>query len=377
MNIIIIGSAHPLRGGLATYNERLAKAFTEQQHTVTIYSFSLQYPRMLFPGKTQFTDGAPPEGINIKTCVNSINPFNWLKIGRELRRQKPDLVIFKYWMPFMAPCFGTIGRIIKKNKHTKIISIIDNIIPHEKRPGDRQLSSYFVKMVDGFIVMSQAVLTDLNSFDKIKPKLYSPHPLFDSFGEPMDLIAAKSKLQLSIAFDYMLFFGFIRDYKGLDLLIEAFADERFRALPVKLIIAGEYYNDQAKYTELIQRHQLEDYIIIKNDFIPNSDVANYFCAADIIVQPYKEATQSGVTQIAYHFNKPMLVTNVGGLPEMVPHGKVGYVVEPKPAAIAEALLDFYIHKKAARFIPDILIEKKKYAWEVMVKNVLGIYNSIT
>lgn len=375
--VVIIGAAYPLRGGLATYNERLAKAFLDEGDDVSIYTFSLQYPGFLFPGKTQYSEGPPPENLNINTCINSINPLNWIKAGRQLKKQKPDLVIIKFWLPFMAPCFGTIARIIKSNHHTKVISIIDNIIPHEKRPGDRFLADYFVKSTDAFITMSRSVLKDMETFDRYKPKLYCPHPLYDNFGAIISKNEAKRYLQLDEKFSYLLFFGFIRNYKGLDWLIEAFADERFRRLPVKLIIAGEYYTDPKPYLALIHKHKLEEHIIHKNDFIPDSEVGNYFCAADIIVQPYKDATQSGVTQIAYHFNKPMLVTNVGGLAEMIPNGKVGYVVEPNVKAIADALIDFYKNEREKEFIPGVIEEKKKYSWEIMINSINELYGIIT
>lgn len=374
-NVVIIGSAYPLRGGLATYNERLARAFQENGDKVVIHTFSLQYPNFLFPGKTQYSEGPPPEGLDIRVTVNSVNPFNWIKVGRMIRKQDPDLVIVKFWLPFMGPCFGTILRIIRKNRRTKVISIIDNIIPHEKRPGDRAFSNYFVKAVDGFIAMSRAVLNDLGTFDARKPKLYSPHPLYDNFGSLIPKEEAKKKLGLDPRFSYMLFFGFIRDYKGLDLLLEAFADERFRKLPVKLIVAGEYYTDSRPYLDIIKKHNLEEHVLQKTDFIPDSEVAPYFSASDIVVQPYKDATQSGVTQIAYHFNRPMLVTDVGGLAEMIPDGKVGYVVKPAVKEIADALIDFYANNREEQFVPNVAEEKQKYSWSNMIATIDQLYNS--
>ncbi len=370
-NVVIIGSAHPLRGGLATYNERLALEFQQQGHEVTIYSFSLQYPSFLFPGKSQVTDAPAPAGLRIKSCINSINPLNWLKVGNEIRKRRPDLVVIKFWLPFMGPCFGTILRLIKRNKHTKVVCIVDNIIPHESRPGDKAFANYFVPPVDAFVAMSHAVLSDLKLFTD-KPIVYSPHPLFDNFGAPIAREAALKKLGLDPAFRYMLFFGFIRDYKGLDWLLQAFADARFRSYPIRLLIAGEYYTDAAPYVAQIKSFGLGNDIIQRNDFIPNDQVCDYFCASDIVVQPYKDATQSGVTQIAYHFDKPMLVTRVGGLPEMIPHGKVGYVVAPQPQAIADALVDFYDNQREKEFVPQVKEEKKKYSWEIMYNVVMKL-----
>lgn len=367
--IVIIGSAYPLRGGLTAYNERLARAYIENGDDVTIYTFSLQYPNFLFPGKTQYSSDPPPEDLNIKVKINSINPINWIKTGREIKKLIPDLVIIKFWIPFMAPCLGKIARVIKKNKHSKVISIIDNIIPHEKRPGDRLLANYWVKSTDGFIAMSKSVLTDLNTFDKDKPKLFCPHPLYDNFGAAIDKREAKELLKLNPEENYLLFFGFIRDYKGLDILLKAMGDEKIKKMPVKLLVAGEFYTDSKPYYNLIEKHQLQDKVIMSNDFIPDGDVAKYFSACDIVVQPYKDATQSGVTQIAYHFNKPMITTDVGGLAEIVPDGKVGYVVSPDVGELANAISDFYIKNKEKEFIENVKLEKQKYTWENMIKTI--------
>lgn len=372
MKIVIIGTASPYRGGLATYNERLATELLKEGHDVAIQTFKVQYPNFLFPGKSQYTDEACPEHLNITRSINSINPFNWLRIGKRIKKEKPDLVIIKFWLPFMGPCFGTILRQIKKNNHTKVVCIVDNMIPHESRIGDKSFTKYFIKPVDCFVAMSQSVLTDIESFDSNKPKLLSPHPLFDNFGEILSKEDALKKLNLSTDFKYMLFFGFIRKYKGLDLLIEAFADERFRNQNIKLIIAGEYYADKELYVNLIKQHSLEDDIIQVNEFISNSEVKYYFNAADVIVQPYKTATQSGVTQIAYHFNKPMIVTDVGGLSELCPHERVGYVVEPGPKEISDAIFNFFQYDVEKKFVENVKEEKKKYAWGILTQNIMQL-----
>lgn len=372
-NVIIIGTAYPFRGGgMSTYNERLARAFHQRGDKVMIYTFSLQYPGFLFPGKTQFSSDPPPSDLNIKVAVNSINPFNWLKVGLEIKKLKADIVVIRYWMPFMSPSLGTLARIIRSNKHSKVVAIADNIIPHEKMPGGNLLSKYFVKSCDGFIVMSQAVLTDLNKFDTVRPRMYSPHPLYDNFGDSIAKSQAKKNLGLEDSTNYILFFGFIREYKGLDLLIKAFADERFRRLPVKLLIAGEFYVDGKPYLELIDSLGLKEEIVLRTKFIENSEIVNYFCASDIVAQPYKDATQSGVTQIAYHFDKPMLTTNVGGLSEMVPDGKVGFVVAPDVNEISEALLRFFKENKEKEFSANAAIEKKRFSWEILLNQIDSI-----
>ena len=368
-NIIILGSAHPLRGGLASFNERLCQAFNENGDAAKLLTFSLQYPSLLFPGKTQFSDSQKPD-LDIEVSVNSINPFNWLKIGKRIKKEKPDILIIKYWTPFMAPCFGTIARVVKKNRHTKIITIVDNLIPHETHFYDRFLTNYFTKTIDAYIAMSESVYNDIERFDPKKPKKLSPHPLFDNFGEKLPKEEALQRLGLEDNCLYFLFFGFIRSYKGLDLLIEAFADARLREFPVKLIIAGEFYENEKPYLDAIQQHNLSDNIVLRTDFIPNEQVKDYFCAADLIVQPYKNATQSGVTQIGYHFEKPMLVTNVGGLAEIIPNGKVGYVVNPVKEEITEAMLDFLNNKPD--FSKGIQEEKQKYTWDKLVLAINSI-----
>lgn len=374
--IKIIGPAYPYRGGIATTNERLANEFLSLGYTVDMETFILQYPSFLFPGKTQFNEKSPPENLKIKRTINSINPFSWLKVGFRIRREKPDLVIIRYWLPFLAPCLGTIASLIRKNKHTVIICLADNIVPHEHRPGDRQLTNYFIQRIDGLIAMSKSVLTDGVSFRKNLPTGYCPHPIFDNYGEKLSFQEAKQKLKLEPETRYLLFFGFIRDYKGLDLLINAFADERLRKFPVKLLVAGEYYSNPESYLKLIAEKKLEEFIELRTDFIPDDEVRLYFSAADMVVQPYKSATQSGVTQIGYHFNKPMLVTNVGGLSEIIPDGKIGYVVEPESQNIADALVDFYENERMSEFEANMIEEKKKFSWANMANKFLNVYSKI-
>ncbi len=374
--VIIIGSAYPLRGGLATYNERLARAFISEDYDVKIHTFSLQYPSFLFPGKSQYSSAPKPEDLDIDISVNSINPINWIVVGKKIKREKPDFVIMKFWLPFVAPSLGTIARIIRKNKHTKIITIVDNMIPHEKRIGDKLFASYFAKSVDGFVAMSKSVLSDIKQFDTSKPKEFCPHPLYDNFGDIESKKLACSKIKLDQNVNYLLFFGFIRHYKGLDILLKAFADERLRKFNVKLIIAGEYYVEQNYYDEIIRELNIREHLVFRNDFIPDNEVAHYFNAADMVVQPYKTATQSGVTQIAYHFNKPMLVTDVGGLAEIVPNEKVGYVTPIDVSKISDALVNFYEKNRKNFFAKNASEIKKQYSWKRMIENIENIYKEI-
>lgn len=375
MNIVIIGPAHPYRGGIAMFNERLAKAFQERNHQIEIITYTLQYPSFLFPGKTQFSDDPAPKGTTINKKINSINPISWIKVGFLLKKKQPDLVIFSYWMPFMAPCFGVISSILRKNKTTKTIGLIHNIIPHEKRIGDRLLSKFFTKRMNGFITMSENVMKDLINFTS-KPTLLTPHPLYDNFGERISKEEARRVLNLKETEKYLLFFGIIRKYKGLDILLNALNTPQLKALNINLIIAGEFYDDETEYLNLIKQNNLENRVLITKSFIPNNEVANYFCASDFVVQPYKHATQSGVTQIAYHFNKPMLVTDVGGLKEMVPNNIVGYVTQPDSEDVANAIEDFYENNRENEFINGIEQEKRKYSWNNMVDKFTDLYQKI-
>ena len=376
MKIILLGTAHPYRGGLASYNERLASQFMSEGHDIQIFTFTMQYPGFLFPGKTQYTDGPPPEGIRITRVLNSINPLNWIRTGYKIKREKPDIIVIKYWHPFMAPCLGTVARIAKKNRShkLKVICIFDNVIPHERKPGDRLLTKYFTGSIDGAVVMSHSVGEDLKKFRVNIPVKYNPHPLYDNYGDPIPREEALKKLNLSNDYSYLLFFGFIRAYKGLDLLLEAFADKRLRNRKLKLIVAGEFYESNEPYKKIIMSNDIGNDVILFDRFIKEDEVAALFSAADLVVQPYKSATQSGVTQIAFHFEKPMLVTDVGGLREIVPHGKCGYVVEADPGPITESIIDFFENSRKEQFIEGIKKEKDKFTWDKLTGKILEIAN---
>ncbi len=367
--ILIVSPAHPLRGGIAASSERLAQAFMEAGHEVELLSFSLQYPDFLFPGTSQFTDEPAPQGLAIQSKLNSVNPLNWLIMGLAYRKKQFDLVVCRFWLPFLSPCLGTFLRLLPKS--TPIVTITDNIVPHEKRIGDALFIRYFLSACDAVVAMSRSVLADAAVFAPKKQHFYHPHPIYDTYGEAIDRNAALAKLQLPTDFTYLLFFGFIRAYKGLDLLLEALADKRLQNLPLRLIIAGEFYENQEKYEELIRNYNLESKIIRATHFIPSSEVATYFSAADLLVQPYKHATQSGVSQVAYHFEKPIVVTDVGGLSEIIPDGKVGYVVKVEAKAVADAIHDFVVNQRQTEFTANIRQEKPRFQWASMVELLLG------
>ncbi len=375
LKVVIIGPAHPLRGGLATFNHRLAKEFISQRDECTIFSYSLQYPSIFFPGTSQYTSEPAPEGIKIIPSINSINPLNWLKTGMRLRNHKPDIIVVRYWLPFMGPALGTILRQVRKNKHTKIICIADNISPHEKRPGDDRFTRYFIKSVHAFIAMSEKVMNDLRRVEAIKPAFLVHHPLYDNFGDIIPKEEARERLNILSNEKVILFFGFIRRYKGLDILFEAMSDKRIKHAGILLLVAGEFYEDEKSYREQIQKLGIEDRLILRTEFIPDQEVKYYLSAVDAVVQPYRNATQSGVTPLAYHFERPMIVTNVGGLPSLVPHERVGLVAEPDPESIADAILKFF-QLGEDYFIPHLRSEKQKYSWSGLVGSIKSLAEGI-
>ena len=377
MNVVILGTAYPFRGGLATFNERLARQLQAEGHTVEVITFTLQYPSFLFPGKTQYSTEKAPADLRISQQVHSCNPFNWIKIGRRIRNMQPDMLITCYWMAFFAPCYGMIQRIVQRNGKTRCIALVHNMIPHEPSILDKLFAPFFVRHTDGFVALSESVVQDINRFDHgTKPKTSYPHPIYDHYGEQMSKEEACHALHLNPENQYMLFFGLVRAYKGLDLLLDAFGKVKDQLPNLQLIIAGEFYEDEDKYRAQIANNGLTDRIIIKNEFIADADLRKYFGAADLIVQPYKSATQSGVTQVAFHFEKPMLVTNVGGLGEIVHDHKMGYAVEPNAEAIAQALTDYYTHNRQPDYTTYLIKEKDKYSWSRLAESFVTIYNNI-
>lgn len=382
LNIALLGTAYPYRGGLAAFNERLARQFMAEGHDVQIFTFTMQYPDFLFPGKTQYSDSPAPQDMKITRTMNSIAPWSWWKTARLLKKAKIDVLVIKFWIPLMAPCLGTIARLARR-QGIQVVSVLDNVIPHEPHFWDKWLIRYFIRSVDRFVAMSESVRQDCLKFlprDKQNCVKLSPHPLYDNFGEAVEKRKAREELGLPGDKTILLFFGFIRDYKGLDVLMRAYAETlrnkqqpSLAAQDLLLVVAGEFYNNGEQYKLLEQELGLEGTIAWHTDFIPDERVRLYFSAADMIVQPYKTATQSGVTQIAYHFERPMLVTNVGGLAEIVPNGKVGYVCPVDEHAIAEALVQFAempAEEREKQFGENIKKEKQKYAWSVMTAAIL-------
>lgn len=377
MKITILGPAHPYRGGLASIMEIMARTFQRRGDEVDIKTFTLQYPSLLFPGESQTVATPPPADLRICRCVNTMNPLNWVRVGRRIRRERPDFVLMKYWTPFMAPCFGTIARIARGNGHTKVLCQIDNVEPHERHLTDKPFNRYYLHSVDGFVYMSEQVHSELRAYSDA-PALFSPHPLFENFGERVERSEACVRLGLDPANRYVLFFGLIRDYKGLDLLLDAWVQLRRagRTEGRRLIVAGEFYTAREPYLNRIADNGLQDEVLLHDRFIPDDDVKYYFSAADFVVQPYKTATQSGVTQIAYQFCVPMVVTKVGGLAEIVPDGRVGYVCEPTPEGVAGAIERMYEGDTLQRFRENCVEERRRFSWEEMCSRITELYGLV-
>lgn len=374
-SVIIVGPAYPLRGGIANFNEALYRAFHEAGAEVEIVSFSLQYPAVLFPGKSQKeSDTRPDPKLKISPLINSVNPLSWIRTARYINRRQPDYIIVRFWLPFMAISLGSIMRLL--HKKIKTIALVDNAIPHEKRPGDAILTRYFMSRAHGFVTMSKAVLHDLNQFTRSPHKKFVPHPVYNIYGKRLPKNESRKKLNIDPAERVVLFFGFIRKYKGLELLLHAMADPRLAEMNVKLLIAGEFYDEQEPYLHLIEKLKMNPRTLIHSHFIPAGDIAHYFCAADIVAQTYLNATQSGVTQIAYHFGRPMLVTDVGGLAEIVDHNRGGYVTRVDALAVADALVDFYHHNREPEMAAQVDVRAKDFSWTSMVKAFEELYDKM-
>ena len=370
MKIVVLGPAYPYRGGLASIMHTMAREYQQRGHEVKIYTFSVQYPSILFPGKTQYVDGPPPADLHIERVMNTVNPLNWVALGLRLKRERPDMVLMKYWTPFMAPCFGTVARIARSNGVTKVICQIDNVEPHESHIIDKPCNRYYLRGVDGFVYMSEQVHRELEAYTSA-PAIFSPHPMFENFGSVVDRDEACQRIGLAAESQYTLFFGLIRDYKGLDMLLRAWA--KWMPEGRKLLIAGEFYTSRESYIALIEELGLKDRVVLHDRFIPDEDVRYYFSAADCLVLPYRSATQSGVTQIAYNFSLPMLVTNVGGLPEIVPDGKVGLVCEPTVDDILQGLQRIYAEGVLQKLQANFAEERKRFSWSAMCDKLLEVY----
>lgn len=362
MKILILGTAFPLRGGIAHFNALLAHHLAER-HAVETITFKRQYPKLLFPGTSQEEQGNLPGIKPAPRLIDSINPLNWINVAGEVKRRKPDLLIFKYWMPFFGPCFGTIAMLARKGTAMKVLFICDNIMPHERRPGDIVFTKYAFRQADYFIVQSDAVERDLTKYFPHAAYRKVPHPVYENFGAPMNKEEARVALGIS-AKRVILFFGYVRAYKGLKILIEAMKSVD----DVLLLAVGEFYDDENDYRQMAA--DLPSRIRFVSEYVRNEDVGTYFSAADVVVLPYLSATQSGIVQIAYNFDKPVIATDVGGLGEVVLDDRTGFIVPPNdPERLAGAIKRFYDGRREKEFMRNVAVEKRKYSWDHLVQKI--------
>jgi glycosyltransferase involved in cell wall biosynthesis len=372
MKIVIVGTAYPLRGAIAQLNAILGWHLSKH-HMVEIVSFKRQYPKLLFPGKTQIDPSKPLFQLFTTPLIDSINPITWLTAARYIRSRRPDLLIFRYWLPFFAPCFGVISLLVRWGKRTKVLFICDNIVPHESRFGDAPLTRFAFRFVDYFIVQSQPVESDLRRFIPNAHYAFVSHPIYNVFGGALSKAEARSRLGLADE-RTILFFGYVRRYKGLHLLLAAMP-EILRQMSLRLLIVGEFYDDEEAYRREMLELGLADHVMIYSHYIPNEEVTLYFSACDVVVLPYISATQSGIVQIAYHFDKPVIATDVGGLAEVVIDNKTGFIVPPSDRAkLSEAIVRFYKEEKEAAFVKNVEQEKSKYSWDHMVEAMERLAN---
>jgi len=374
VKVIIVSPAYPLRGGIAESTELLYEEYLRKSIDCQIISYSLQYPSFLFPGKKQTINNPGKEKFNIVSTLNSINPISWHYVSKNIVSKKPNYVILRYWHPFFAPCLGFIASRLKKNK-ILTIAWVDNVIPHENIFLQKNLTKYFLNRIDSALVMSKSVKNDFLKIVPTKKVVYSPHPIYNNFGPIINVNKSRKVLNLDLSAKYILFFGFIRKYKGLDLLLDAFADLRIKKKGIKLIIAGEFYEKKSMYLNKINNLKLSSSVLIFDQYIDNSQVAHYFCSSNLVVQPYLSATQSGVSMIAFHFLKPVLVTKKGGLSEYVSHRKDGYIVDVSVKEISDAILDYFDNKRQENFSKELSKKLDFFSWEKLLDAFEKLYLS--
>lgn len=392
MRILLVGTAYPLRGGIAHYIALLREALVRRGHEVRILTFKRQYPKLLFPGKSQ--DEAPSATERTMASreeqlaatdivIDSINPLSWFRAGAIAAKFQPDIILFKYWMPFFAPAYGVIARVAKRRAkrrgHTppRIVFITDNVVPHEMRPGDLQLTRFAFRAVDHFIVHSDAVERELLQVEPNAKHTKLPHGIFEIFGEPLTRSDARRTLGLPQDAPVILFFGYIRKYKGLDILLRALPIVLKRMPDLRAVVAGEFYGNEAEHHSLIASLGIpQENLLLATDYIPNDEVGKYFAAANVVVLPYRSATQSGIVPIAYQFDRPVIVTDVGGLRESVTDGESGLIAsEATPEAIAEKVLRFFDEHMEAKLAAGVANQRKKYSWDALAEGIENIMPS--
>jgi glycosyltransferase involved in cell wall biosynthesis len=372
MKIALVGPAYPYRGGIAHHTNMLYRTLRALGHEVDVITFTRQYPKILFPGKSQDEIGVEGEGIPSERMIDSLNPFNWIVVGRRLRKRNYDLIVFKFWLPFFAPAFGTIARLAHRKGRNDIMIVVDNFRPHERRPGDILLTKYLFRYCNTAITQSSEVERQLREAYPSLPHVMLPHPTYENFGDPIPRDDARARLGI-VAPKVLLFFGFVRRYKGLDRLLAAMPEIVRRVPDAHLLVVGEFYESAEPYLEQIRSGGVGERITIHDRYVSNEEVALWFSAADMLVLPYHHATNSGIAMIGYNFAVPAIVTNVGSLGEVVIDGLTGFVLDDaSPDAIASAVERMYEGDTRERFSEAIIEERKKYSWERFAQGMVDL-----
>lgn len=372
MRIALLSTFYPYRGGIAQFGAMLYRSL-EKSHEVNAYTFKRQYPEFLFPGTSQYvTENDNADPICAERVLDSVNLLSIPSTARRIKSFEPDVLISQYWMPFFGPSLGGVHKRLRPS--IKCVSILHNVIPHDKKFYDRRANKFFVKHNDGFIVLSDAVLKDLLSLKPDAKYLRIDHPVYNQFGERQERSSALKTLGLDPSKKYLLFFGFVRDYKGLDLLLEAMSD---LSDDVQLIVAGEVYGSFSKYQSIIDSNNLADRVHLFQEYISDDEVSTYFSASDVCVLPYKSATQSGITAISHHFDIPIIATDVGGLKENTIHNETGLIVDqPHPHLIANAIKHYFIEEMQPKFISNIQAHKAQNTWENFADRIVSFVETL-
>lgn len=369
MKIALIGPSYPYRGGIAHHTNMLARTLRKRGHTVDLITFRRQYPKFLYPGAFQEETPGDPD-LSSERLIDSMNPLNWRAVGKELRKRDYDLYVFRFWIPLFGPVFGTIARLCGGGKEGgRVLMILDNLFPHEKRPGDDYFRQLQFRYCNIALTQSSTVSQQFREHFPTIPETMLPHPVYENFGIPVHKGEARKQLELDNR-PTIMFFGFVRKYKGLDLLLEAMPAIRKKVPSVRLLVVGEFFGDPKPYLDIIEKHDLGDSVIVHDSYVPTEEVAIWFSAADLLVLPYRSATNSGIVQIGYNFALPSVVTDVGSLSEVVIDKETGYVVpDAKPETLAEAVEQGLREENLERLSENIVEERKKYSWDAFAEGM--------
>ncbi len=376
-NITILGPAHPFRGGIASFNERLATELQRVGKRVKLLTYTTQYPSLIFPGKNQMTTDPAPANLDISRTFSTINPLSWRSAVSQIKKEKPDLVISRFWLPYTSLSTNYIHRKLKDADQIRQLSIVDNLIPHQNMPGDNWMINQFLQSIDHYVCLSNSVLNDLRNKKNNAKATAILHPIYDHYGDAISKEDAANLLDLNPEYNYLLFFGFIKRYKGLDLLLESLDPSFLKKQNIRLLIAGDVYGSSKAYDDIIAKNKLDDFVHFHKAYVPNDKIAAYFSIADLVVQPYRTATQSGISQIALHFEKPVLVTDVGSLADFVSDKRTGYVVPVEVSAIQNAIETHFTNGNSEEMVQYIQEGKKAFGWDVFAKELLAFAEEIS